>query len=283
MAAADACRAGGRCPLDTARLRKPARDPNDNVKERAIDALSAPHGTRRRPDLLAAINSPSAGAQAVRAARARCSARRIPVRTPRRTRRSPDGSRATTRRRGTRASRYRRRGASGERRSAADDPRDLPPRARSRWHWARRRACASQWRERAAAARSSCACVATSRRSWSRASSRCAVRQLLQRVRVAPCRAGLRDPGAQSRGQRVRRLLALLPRRAGDRYRTPAAPWDEHARPRHRRRQWFVNLRDNPRLGRDYSVFGEVVEGWTSWTDPRGRRDRSNRGNPVAR
>jgi hypothetical protein len=30
-------------------------------------------------------------------------------------------------------------------------------------------------------------------------------------------------------------------------------------------------------------VFGEVVEGWTSWTDPRGRRDRSNRGNPVAR
>lgn len=25
--------------------------------------------------------------------------------------------------------------------------------------------------------------------------------------------------------------------------------------------QWFVNLRDNTRLGRDYSVFGEVVEG----------------------
>jgi cyclophilin family peptidyl-prolyl cis-trans isomerase len=25
--------------------------------------------------------------------------------------------------------------------------------------------------------------------------------------------------------------------------------------------QWFVNLRDNLRLDRDYSVFGEVVEG----------------------
>jgi cyclophilin family peptidyl-prolyl cis-trans isomerase len=25
--------------------------------------------------------------------------------------------------------------------------------------------------------------------------------------------------------------------------------------------QWFINLRDNPRLGRDYSVFGEVIEG----------------------
>ena len=25
--------------------------------------------------------------------------------------------------------------------------------------------------------------------------------------------------------------------------------------------QWFVNLRDNPRLGRDYSVFGEIVDG----------------------
>lgn len=25
--------------------------------------------------------------------------------------------------------------------------------------------------------------------------------------------------------------------------------------------QWFVNLRDNPRLGRDYTVFGEVVDG----------------------
>ena len=29
--------------------------------------------------------------------------------------------------------------------------------------------------------------------------------------------------------------------------------------------QWFVNLRDNLRLGRDYTVFGEVIEGWTSW------------------
>ena len=25
--------------------------------------------------------------------------------------------------------------------------------------------------------------------------------------------------------------------------------------------QWFVNLKDNRRLGRDYSVFGEIVEG----------------------
>ena len=25
--------------------------------------------------------------------------------------------------------------------------------------------------------------------------------------------------------------------------------------------QWFINLRNNLRLGRDYSVFGEVVEG----------------------
>ena len=25
--------------------------------------------------------------------------------------------------------------------------------------------------------------------------------------------------------------------------------------------QWFVNLRDNLRLGRDYTVFGEVIEG----------------------
>jgi cyclophilin family peptidyl-prolyl cis-trans isomerase len=25
--------------------------------------------------------------------------------------------------------------------------------------------------------------------------------------------------------------------------------------------QWFVNLKDNPRLGRDYTVFGEVIEG----------------------
>ena len=25
--------------------------------------------------------------------------------------------------------------------------------------------------------------------------------------------------------------------------------------------QWFVNLKDNPRLGRDYTVFGEIVEG----------------------
>ena len=25
--------------------------------------------------------------------------------------------------------------------------------------------------------------------------------------------------------------------------------------------QWFVNLRDNLRLGRDYTVFGEVIDG----------------------
>ena len=25
--------------------------------------------------------------------------------------------------------------------------------------------------------------------------------------------------------------------------------------------QWFVNLKDNPRLGRDYTVFAEVIEG----------------------
>jgi cyclophilin family peptidyl-prolyl cis-trans isomerase len=25
--------------------------------------------------------------------------------------------------------------------------------------------------------------------------------------------------------------------------------------------QWFVNLKDNPRLGKDYTVFGDVVEG----------------------
>jgi cyclophilin family peptidyl-prolyl cis-trans isomerase len=25
--------------------------------------------------------------------------------------------------------------------------------------------------------------------------------------------------------------------------------------------QWFVNLRDNPRLDHDYTVFGEVVTG----------------------
>ena len=25
--------------------------------------------------------------------------------------------------------------------------------------------------------------------------------------------------------------------------------------------QWFVNLKDNPRLGRDYTVFAEVVDG----------------------
>jgi peptidyl-prolyl cis-trans isomerase B (cyclophilin B) len=25
--------------------------------------------------------------------------------------------------------------------------------------------------------------------------------------------------------------------------------------------QWFVNLKDNLRLGRDYTVFGEIVEG----------------------
>jgi len=25
--------------------------------------------------------------------------------------------------------------------------------------------------------------------------------------------------------------------------------------------QWFINLKDNLRLGKDYTVFGEVVEG----------------------
>ncbi len=53
---------------DTAHLRTLARDANDNVKEQAIDALSAL--TRHMDDRLfiTVINSPTAGAQAVRAA-----------------------------------------------------------------------------------------------------------------------------------------------------------------------------------------------------------------------
>ena len=53
---------------DTAHLRTLARDANDNVKEQAIDALSAL--TRHMDDRLfiAVLNSPTAGAQAVRAA-----------------------------------------------------------------------------------------------------------------------------------------------------------------------------------------------------------------------
>ena len=53
---------------DTAYLRKFARDGNDNVKERAIDALSALTGHRDDEVFLAVVNSPGAGAQAVRAA-----------------------------------------------------------------------------------------------------------------------------------------------------------------------------------------------------------------------
>jgi cyclophilin family peptidyl-prolyl cis-trans isomerase len=53
---------------DTAHLRALARDANDNVKERAIDALSTLTGHADDSVYLAVINSPSAGAQAVRAA-----------------------------------------------------------------------------------------------------------------------------------------------------------------------------------------------------------------------
>ncbi|HEV8445265.1 MAG TPA: peptidylprolyl isomerase [Gemmatimonadaceae bacterium] len=53
---------------DTASLRKLAGDANDNVKERAIDALSALTGHADDKIFLAVVNSPSAGAQAVRAA-----------------------------------------------------------------------------------------------------------------------------------------------------------------------------------------------------------------------
>ena len=53
---------------DTGHLRKLARDANDNVKERAIDALSALTGHGDDQIFLAVINSPTAGAQAVRAA-----------------------------------------------------------------------------------------------------------------------------------------------------------------------------------------------------------------------
>lgn len=53
---------------DAARLRTLVRDANDNVKERAIEGLSSQ--TRHADDslYLAVVNSPSAGAQAVRAA-----------------------------------------------------------------------------------------------------------------------------------------------------------------------------------------------------------------------
>ena len=53
---------------DTSHLRTLARDANDNVKERAIDALSALTGHGDDQIFLAVINSPSAGAQAVRGA-----------------------------------------------------------------------------------------------------------------------------------------------------------------------------------------------------------------------
>ena len=107
---------------------------------------------------------------------------------------------------------------------------------------------------------------------------------LLQRVRVAPRRAGFRDPGAEPRGQRVRRgytryfrdELGTVPHARG----TVGMSTRGHDTGDG---QWFVNLRDNLRLGRDYTVFGEVVEGMDVVDgDPRRRRNRPDRGNPVA-
>jgi cyclophilin family peptidyl-prolyl cis-trans isomerase len=53
---------------DTTRLRALARDPSDNVKEQAIDALAKLNGHADDKIYLAVIDSPNAGAQAVRAA-----------------------------------------------------------------------------------------------------------------------------------------------------------------------------------------------------------------------
>ncbi len=53
---------------DTAHLRQLVRDPNDNVKERAIEALSGLTAHADDPLFLSVVSSPTAGAQAVRAA-----------------------------------------------------------------------------------------------------------------------------------------------------------------------------------------------------------------------
>ena len=248
---------------DTARLRKLARDANDNVKERAIDALSALTGHGDDQIFLAVINSPSAGAQAVRAA-----ARALLGSADPSAHAAENAAFARWVARDNASARDARvalLAAAG--RPASDD---RPPttrrgfagsRGRAGIGGARRRACASRWRERAAAARSSCD-----------------MRGDVAPIMVARVLALVQSGYYNGYGwHRVEPDFVIQGPSHGDNEYVGYSRYfrDELGPVPHARGtvgmstrghdtgdgQWFVNLRDNLRLGRDYSVFGEVVEG----------------------
>lgn len=247
--------------VDTARLRTLARDPNDNVKERAIDALS--NLTRHSEDSLfiAVVNSTTAGAQAVRAA-----ARALVGSTDPR---AHDAVNAAFTRwvaknnASARDARVALLEAAG--RSAGDDRPpttrvDLPPRAVAL-------ALGAEARLRVTMAPSS------------------GGGSFVVRLRgdVAPIMAARVLALVQSgyyNGQgwhRVEPDFVIQGPSPGDNEYVGATRFfrDELGTVPHARGtvgmstrghdtgdgQWFVNLRDNLRLGRDYTVFGEVVEG----------------------
>jgi cyclophilin family peptidyl-prolyl cis-trans isomerase len=246
---------------DTARLRKLARDANDNVKERAIDALSALTGHGDDQIFLAVINSPSAGAQAVRAAaRALLGSAEPGAHAAENAAFARWVARDNASARDARVALL---AAAG--RSASDDRPpttrvDLPARAVAL-------ALGAEARVRVTMARES-------------GGGSFVVRM---RGDVAPIMAARVLALVQSGyyngygWHRVEPDFVIQGPSHGDNEYVGYSRYfrDELGPVPHARGtvgmstrghdtgdgQWFINLRDNPRLGRDYSVFGEVIEG----------------------
>ena len=248
---------------DTARLRKLARDANDNVKERAIDALSALTGHGDDQIFLAVINSPSAGAQAVRAAARALLGSADPSAARRGERGVRPLGRARQRVGAGRARRAPRRGgAPGERRSAADDPAWIcRPRGRAGIGGGHGGA-----RARHDGAKSGGGSFVVR------------MRGDVAPIMVARVLALVQSGYYNGYGwHRVEPDFVIQGPSHGDNEYVGYSRYfrDELGPVPHARGtvgmstrghdtgdgQWFVNLRDNLRLGRDYSVFGEVVEG----------------------
>jgi cyclophilin family peptidyl-prolyl cis-trans isomerase len=246
---------------DTASLRKFVRDANDNVKERAIDALSALTGHGDDQLYLTVINSPSAGAQAVRAA-----ARALLG--------SPDpGAHAAENaaflrwvahdNASARDARVALLAAAG--RPASDDRPpatrvDLPARAAAL-------ALGAEARVRVTMARESGGGSFVVR-----------LRGDVAPIMVARVLALVQSGYYNGYGwHRVEPDFVIQGPSHGDNEYVGYSRYfrDELGTVPHVRgtvgmstrghdsgdAQWFINLRDNPRLGRDYTVFGEVVEG----------------------
>jgi len=246
---------------DTAHLRTLVGDANDNVKERAIDALSALTGHGDDQLFLTVVNSPSAGAQAVRAA-----ARALLG--------SPDpGAHAAENAAFTRwvardnaSARDARVALLAAAGRPANDDRpattrvDLPARAVAL-------ALGAEARVRVTMARESGGGSFVVR-----------MRGDVAPIMVARVLALVQSGYYNGYGwHRVEPDFVIQGPSRGDNEYVGYSRYfrDELGTVPHTRGtvgmstrghdtgdgQWFVNLRDNPRLGRDYTVFGEVVEG----------------------